>query len=72
MYRFKQIDGHTITKFIYEVRTLEGRLVYINSPRLIVDKSKFLDYYAKWYSIDREGLTLIYKQISVELEFEDV
>ena len=21
MYSFKQIDGHTITKFIYEVRT---------------------------------------------------
>ena len=69
MYKFKQEGTHTPSKFIYEIRRGENEhMVFVNSKTLIVDESGFLDYYADWCDVDREGLKLLYKQVSIELE----
>ena len=49
MYKFKQEGNHTPSKFIYEIlRGKDEHMVFVNSKTLIVDESRFLDYYADW------------------------
>ena len=69
MYKFKQEGDHTPSKFLYEIRRgKDEHMVFVNSKTLIFDESGFLDYYADWCDVDREGLRLLYKQVSIELE----
>lgn len=68
MYKFKQDGNHTPSKFLYEIRSEDQHMVFVNSSRFIVDESGFLDYYADWCGVERDGLKLLYKRVSIELE----